>query len=230
MSIERRDFIAIGAAGIAGGLFNGELGFGQAAQRNSSGRLRGGAGSLVLEGRLKAGTLKLEAEDFVDGADRALIIHATLNATKLYQAMFSQDHGREVFAQIKDEDHRTTLVVSGTDDKKIARLTIWHDREAPESFQIDAERFLKTHNLKESVMNAKAASLNLLGKRKPPAFTSDEIEEVFGKDPALLQFMRGRRAMYESSADVDVLPCEVIRFFPGGGILHLGWEAYSPEI
>ncbi|HXN22435.1 MAG TPA: hypothetical protein VOA41_06805 [Candidatus Dormibacteraeota bacterium] len=225
MSFERRDFITIGASSLFGSLFHARPGFAQASQGSASGggQLRGGSGSLYLEGRLRAGTLKLEAQDFVEGADRAVIIHATLNSAKLYQAMFSQDHGRAVFAQVREDEHRTTLVLSDTDAPKIARLTVWHDREAPESFRIDIERFLKTRNLKDSVLDSKAAALNLLGKRKAPPFTADEIEDVFGSDPALLQFRRGRKPIRMPSTELSV-GCEAVKYTPGFELLHLMWE------
>jgi hypothetical protein len=228
MSFERRDFITIGAAGIFGTLFHAGPGLGQASPGKGGeyGHLKGGSGSLYLEGRLKKGTLKLDGQDFTDEGDRAVIIHATFDSTKFYQVMFTQDYGRTVFAQARDDNgHTTTVVVSYTDNPKINRLTVWNDREAPDSFRIDIENFSKRRNLKEAVLDNKGKDLDLLGKRKEPPFTVAELEDVFGADPALSQFMRGKRSSEMQSGQVMLDECPILALIPGFELLHLAWEA-----
>jgi hypothetical protein len=196
--------------------------------------------TLYLVGRLKAGTLKIEVKEFVDGADRTVILHARLNDLKFHQTMFSQNYGREYFAQFTEDghSHRTTLVASETDDIKIGRLILWHDRESPESFRIDIDHFLKAHNLQESILDGKAASLNLLGGRKAPPFTPDEIERVFGSKPSLLRFMRRKRppshtikhsasflgAALQGDPQTALWECELLLYVPSAELMHLMWE------
>lgn len=225
MSFERRDFITAAAAGIFGTLCHARPGFAQASQRKEHGHLKGGAGSLYLEGSLSKGVLKLEAEDFTDEGDRTVIVHATFDAAKLYQVMFTQDYGRALFAQTRDADGRTTLYVYECDDPKIMCVTVWHDRKAPESFRIDMEHFSKKRKLKEAVLGGKGKDLDLLGKRKEPPYTVAELEKVFGADPALAKFMRGKRSMETGPPKLLEDPCGLLAAIPGFELVHLGWEA-----
>src|SRR5712664_3523850 len=155
MTFERRDFIKTTATGLAFGLVKPGMAYAQ-----SSGEFEGGTGSLRLEGRLKAGVLKLEAQDFIEGEDRALIIQARLDSLKMYCAMFSYNHDRTVFALLRDTDHSTTLVLSDTDDPKIGRLVVWNDMEVPESFRVDKDKFMDKQNLKESILDGKEKTLD----------------------------------------------------------------------
>jgi hypothetical protein len=192
----------------------------------ASGEFEGGTGSLRLEGRLKAGVLKLEAQDFIEGKDRALIIQARLDSLKMYCAMFSYDHDRTVFALVRDNDHSTTLVLSNTDDLKIGRLVVWNDVEVPESFRVDKDKFMDKQNLKESILDGKGKTLDVLGKRKPPEFTLEELEAVFGNDPALQEFMRGKRSAHHPlpSNRLAAWGCDVLSTLPGSlfGLVWLG--------
>jgi len=220
MTFERRDFIKTTATGLAFGLVKPGMAYAQ-----SSGEFEGGTGSLRLEGRLKAGVLKLEAQDFVEGKDRALIIQATLDSVKLYCALFSNYSDRTVFALLRDHDHSTTLVLSETDDPKIGRLVVWNDQEVPDNFSVDKDKFMDTLNLKESILDGKGKSLDVLGKRKPPDFTLKELEAVFGSNPALREFMRGNRSLHHPlpSNKLAAFPCDVLSNLRGalyGGLWY----------
>jgi len=219
MTLERRDFIKTTATGLAFGLVKPGM-----ANAQTSGEFEGGTGSLRLEGRLKAGMLKLKAQDFIEDKDRALIIQAKLDPVKLYGAMFSYDHDRTVFALLRDNDHSTTLVLSDTDDAKIGRLVVWNDLEVPESFRVDKDKFMDTKNLKESILDGKEKALDVIGKRKPPEFTLEELEAVFGSNPALLEFMRGKRSAHHPlpSNKLAASFCDILSTLPGS-FFGLAW-------
>jgi hypothetical protein len=224
MTLERRDFIKTTTAGLAFGLVKPGMACAQTSAVAASGEFEGGTGSLHLEGRLKAGVLKLEAQDFIEGKDRALIIQARLDSFKLYNAMFSYDYDRTVFVLLRDNDHSTTLVLSDTDDPKIGRLVVWNDQEVPDNFSVDKDKFMDTVNLKESVLGGKEKSLDVVGKRKPPDFTLKELEAVFGSNPALLEFMRGYRSLHHPlpSNKLAAWSCDVPSTLPGS-LLGLAW-------
>ncbi len=226
MTFERRDFIKTTTTGLAFGLVKPGMAYVQTSAVAASGEFEGGTGSLRLEGRLKAGVLKLEAQDFIEGKDRALIIQAGLDSLKLYCAMFSYDHDRTVFALVSDNNHSTTLVLSDTDDPKIGRLVVWNDLEVPESFRVDKDKFMDKQNLKESILDGKGKTLDVLGKRKPPEFTLQELEAVFGSHPALLEFMRGKKSAHHPlpSGKLAAWVCDVLSALPGSlfGLVWLG--------
>jgi hypothetical protein len=221
MTLERRDFIKTTTTGLALGLVGPGMAYAHTSAGATGGEFGGGTGSLRLEGRLKAGVLKLEAQDFIEGKDRALIIQATLESIKdsfkLYGAMFSYDHDRTVFALLRDNDHSTTLVLSDTDDPKIGRLVVWNDVEVPESFRVDKDKFMDKHDLKASILDGRGNALDVLGKRKPPDFTLKELEDVFGSDPALQEFMRGKRSTHHPLPSVRLAAwgCDVLSTLPG---------------
>jgi len=217
MTLERRDFIKTTTTGLAFGLVKPGMAYVQTSAGAASGEFEGGTGSLRLEGRLKAGVLKLEAQDFIEGEDRALIIQARLDSLKMYCAMFSYNHDRTVFALLRDTDHSTTLVLSDTDDPKIGRLVVWNDMEVPESFRVDKDKFMDKQNLKESILDGKEKTLDVLGKRKPPEFTLQELESVFGSNPALLEFMRGKRSAHHPLRSEKLLAwaCDLLSTLPG---------------
>lgn len=223
MTFERRDFIKFGSAGFAASLANPGLPLAQAASAAPSGELEGGTGSLRLEGRLKSGTLVLEAQDFVQGLDRTLIIHGTYNSKKFYSAMFSHHRDHTVFAVLGDEDHSTTLVLSDSEVAEIGRLIIWHDVGAAESFRIKKAEFSKN----ESIVDETSKPIDFVGKRKPPDFTTKQLESVFGNNPALLRFMRGKRAYQNASTDKEFQEwiCHLLSLLPGIPF-SLFWAAY----
>lgn len=217
MRFERRDFIKTGTAGLTAGLVSPGLALPQSPAGAVSAEFEGGTGSVRLEGRLKSGVLKLEARDFVEGPDRSLIIHGKLNSINLYCAMFSYNYDRTVFALLRDNDHSTTLVLSNTDDPKIGRLVVWNDAEAPETFRFDKEKVVDTENPKESILDGRGGALDLVGKRKPPAFTLQELESVFGDSPALRKFMRGERSTHHPPPDRKLAAsfCHLLSIVPG---------------
>jgi hypothetical protein len=220
MTFERRDFLRIGSAGLAVGLVN--PGWQQAhASIAASGELESGTGSLHLEGRLKSGTINLETQDFVQGLDRTVIVHGTLNSKKFYSAMFSHHHDRTVFAVLSDEDHSTNCVFSDSDVPEIGRLIIWHDAAAAETFRI---KKVESHK-NERVVDEAGKPIDFTGKRKPPDFTAKELESVFGNDSGLLKFMRGKRAYKDAAADdLKEWICRILSILPGSAF-SLFWAA-----
>jgi hypothetical protein len=222
MISERRNFLQTGTAGLALGLVNPFSALAQTSAAASSGQLEGGTGSVSLKGQLKSGVLALEAKDFVEGRDRALVVRGEfnsikVNSIKLYCAMFSYDHDRMVFALFRDHDHSTSLVLSDSEDPKVGRLLIWNDVEAPGTFRVDKEKVFEVENLKESILDGKGSSLELVGKRQAPVFSLEEIESVFGKNPVLREFMRGERSIHHPRPEQKLIEwiCHFLSKVPG---------------
>ncbi|HXN18861.1 MAG TPA: hypothetical protein VN875_11050 [Candidatus Binatus sp.] len=208
MKLERRDFIRSATTGLAFGF----AGCGEARGQSSAGELRAGSGTLYLEGRLKAGPLKLEAQDFVDRSDRAAIVRGTLASTELYSAMFSYQKDSTVFALFNDNGHSTSMILANSDDPKIGRIVTWNDGDTPQISSIDKSTIMESDDLK-NIVNAP----DLLGKRKPPSFTWHELESAFGSDPALQAFMRGRKTTHHPREEDKLLEwaCRILCLVPG---------------
>jgi hypothetical protein len=226
MAIERRDFIKSGFAGLSAGLLSTELARAQSTAGSSKGKLEGGTGSVRVEGQLKSGVLKVEAQDFTEGSDRCLIMNGTLGATKLYCSMFSHRSEQTVFAVLRSNDHTTSLVLSDSPDPKISHLVVWNDAEVPGTFRIDKEKYLKTLKPQESIVDGKGDSLDLVGKRNPPPFTLSELEAVFGDNEALNEFMRGHRSRHILRAEpyLYAFACHFVSNI-GGSLTGLAWLA-----
>lgn len=157
------------------------------------GDLQTSYGSVRLVGKIRAGQLTINAQEFVQGTDRTLIIKAELGSRKIYRSVFSHNNESVVFVRIRDDEHTVTLVLSDSDDPSIGRLSVWKDSEAPESFAIDVPHFLRTSNAKESILENRGDYLDQVGNRRPPDITRQELFETFGEDPAYKKFMRGEQ-------------------------------------
>jgi hypothetical protein len=227
MTLERRHFMKTGTIGLAACLVNQELARAQVSSTSLRGELEGGTSSVRLEGKLKSGVLKLQAQDFVEGMDRSLIVRGEFDSADLYCAMFSYNHDQKVFALFRDHGHSTTLVLSDSDDRKVGTLVVGNDGGTPETFRVDKEKFMDTENLKASILDGKGEHLNVLGNRKPPDITSKELEVVFGDNPALREFMRGRRSTHHPAASekLDAWICHLLSLLPGS-LFPLFWAAY----
>jgi hypothetical protein len=229
MTFERRDFLKAGPIAMAASLAAPAFAFRDDSASKSKGELEGGSSWLRLEGQLKAGHMVMEARAFEEGHDRAVIIRSKLTTTgdsiDLYSGMFSYDNERIIFAVFHDTGHSTSTLLSDTDDPKIGRLLAWNDSSAPGVFEINKDKFLESGNLNDSIRDAKGAVVDMLGKRKPPAFTWQELEEVFGDDPALLQFMRGNKSRHHpAKGELQAFGCHMVSSVPGS-TLALAWQA-----
>jgi len=223
MKIERRDFFKTTTAAFALALASQGKAMGQNPKK-SSGELRAGSGTLYLEGELKSGLLKLEAQDFLDRTDHSVIIQSRLDSTDLYSAMFSYQKDLTVFAQFHDNDHSTTVVVSESDDPKIGRLVVLNDGGIPQIFDVDKAKIMDADDAKD-IMDVNGKAPDLVGTRKPPAFTWRELESVFGSDPALLAFMRGKKSTHHphEKDKLSEMPCRILSIVPGS-TLCLVWR------
>jgi len=225
MTFERRDFLKLGTMGMATAMATPAFAFDEDSPAKGKGELGGGYSSVRLEGQLKAGHIVIEARSFEEGKDRSVIAHSKLDGVDLYSGMFSYDRDRTLFAIFRDSDHSTSIVVSNTDDPKIGRLTVWNDSGAPGVFEINKEKFLESENPNDGIRDVKGNVVDVLGKRKPPAFTSRELEAVFGDDPALLQFMRCRKSHHHpAKTELQAFACHVGSSVPGS-TLTLYWQA-----
>lgn len=225
MTLQRRDFLRTATTGLAFGF--GFAGSGEALAQSSAGELRAGSGTLYLEGHLKAGLLKLEAQDLVDRADRAVIIRGSLGSTELYSAMFNYEKDSTIFALFNDSGHSTTMVLSNLDDPKIGHLVVWNDTDTPRVFSVDKATIMAANDPKD-IVDTTGNIPDFVGKRKPPPFTWRELEKVFGSDPALLAFMRGERSTHHPREDKKLLDwiCKCLSLVPGS-LLSLTWEVLS---
>ncbi len=225
MTFERRDFLKVGTMGMVTAMATPAFALDEESAAKGKGELEGGCSSLRLEGQLKAGHIVIEARSFEEGPDRAVVMRSKLDGLDLYSSMFSYDHDKTVFAVLHDNDHSTFVLISNTDDPKIGRLTVWNDSGAPGTFEINKEKLLESANVNDGIRDVKGTVVDVVGKRKPPAFTWQELESVFGDDPALLQFMRGSRSRHRpAKGELHAFACHVVTHFTGIP-LPLAWQA-----
>jgi hypothetical protein len=216
----RRNFLRV-VPGLAFGLTNGVV----AVAQTSTGELRTASGILHLEGRLKSGVLTIDAQDFMDRTDRSVIVRGRLDSVELYSAMFSYRKDLTVFALFQDSGHSTTVVLSDSEDAKIGRLVVWSDSDSPQIHNIDKNKIMAIDDPKD-IVDVNGKHPDLVGNRKQAAFTWQELEKVFGSDPALAEFMRGRKSHHHPSEENKLLEwaCRFLSMVPGS-LLSLVWLA-----
>jgi hypothetical protein len=223
MELERRSFLKAVSSGLALGYTSCPGALGQISKGIASGELETGSGTLHLEGKLKSGMLTLDAQDFLDRADRSVVVRGRLDSTALYSAMFSHQKDLTVFALFHDNNHYTTVVLSDTDDAKVGRLVVWNDNQTPQIYNIDKKGIMSIKDPKD-IRDVDGKSPNLVGKRGPAAFTWQELESVFGSDQALLAFMWGKKSTHHPSEEDKLLEwiCRFLSMVPGS-TLSLFW-------
>ena len=223
MELERRGFLKAATRGLALGCASCTMALGQTSGATVTGELQTGSGSLHLEGRLKSGVLTLDTQEFLDHADRSVIVRGRLDSTDLYSAMFSHQQDLTVFAVFHDNDHSTTVVLSDSDDAKVGRLVVWNDNQTPQIYNIDKSKIMETENSKD-IVDVNGKTPDLVGNRKRSAFTWQELESVFGSDSALLAFMRGKKSAHHPREEKKILEwiCRFLSMVPGS-TLSLYW-------
>ena len=220
MELQRRGFLR-SVPGLTVGLAN----YTMARGKNSTGELETASGAVHLQGRLKSGLLTLEARDFLNRADRSVIVRGKLDSRELYSAMFSYHKDLTVFALFEDNEHSTTVVLSESDKPTIGRLVVWNDNQTPQVFELDKDKIMRTDDPKDLV-DVNGKSPNLVGDRNRAAFTWQELESVFGSNPALLELMRGRKSTHHPRDEDKLLEwiCRLLSMVPGS-TLSLFWLA-----
>ena len=223
MKLERRDFLRAASTGLALGCADRAGCLGQVSGGNVTEKLQASSGTLRLEGKLKSGLLRFEAQDFIDRADRCLVIRGNLDSAELYSATFSHQKDLTAFALFHDGEHSTTMTLCNSEQAKIGRLVVWNDNEIPQIFRIDKNKVMDKDDLK-GLVDADGKTPDLVGKRKPPSFTWLELESVFGSDAALLAFSRGRRSTHHPREEDKLQEwiCRVLSMIPGS-LLSLSW-------
>jgi hypothetical protein len=223
MELERRGFLKAVTSGLALGCVSCTVALGQTSRGAVTGELQTGSGSLHLEGRLKSGALTLDTQEFLDRADRSVIVRGRLDSADLYSAMFSHQQDLTVFAVFHDNDHSTTVVLSDSDDAQIGRLVVWNDNQTPQIYNIDKNKIMGTENSKD-IVDVNGKTPDLVGNRKRSAFTWQELESIFGSDPALLAFMRGKKSTHHPREENKLLEwiCRFLSMVPGS-TLSLYW-------
>jgi hypothetical protein len=227
MTFERRDFLTAVTSSLALGFASGPRAWGLTSKGGVTGELKTGSGTLHLEGQLKSGHLALDAHDFLDGASQGLVVRGKLDlptskSLELYSAMFNHENDLRVFAVFQDSGHLTTAVFSDTDDKEIGRLVVWNDNERPQVHDVDKKNVMSPED-PVKIMDLSGKTPDLQGKRNKAVFTWRELEDVFGSDPALLAFMRGKKATHKG--DISEWICRYCSI-AAGSLLPLFWEAY----
>jgi hypothetical protein len=228
MRVERRDFLKTATAGFALTLASQRKAMGQPSA-NVSGELRSGSGTLYLEGKLKSGLLKLDAQDLLDRKDYSVIVRGRLESSvqgklesaELYSAMFAYQDDLSVFALFHDHDHSTIVVLSDSNNEKIGGAVVWNDGETPQILNFDKAEILHADK-PQDIHDVNGNVPNWIGKRRPPDFTSMELESVFGSDPELLAFMRGKKSTHPR-AEVKEWMCWLSSNVPGS-MLGPVWE------
>ena len=223
MKLQRRGFLKAVTSGLAIECAN--YAFAQTPKGAVTGDIETSSSSLHLRGGLKAGILTLNAQEFLEGTDRSVIVHAKLDSTELYSAMFSHESDLTVFALFNDNGHSTTLVLSDSTDPKVGQVVIWNDDTPPQIYNFDKRKILETDNPRE-LRDVNGKSPDLAGNRKPPAFTWQELESVFGSDKTLLQFMRGKKSTHHPRAEDKPSEwiCRILSMVPAS-TLSLFWLA-----
>lgn len=190
--MERRGFLKTLTTGLALGSAHCGSALAQSSPTANASELRGGSGMVHLVGQLKAGTLIIDAQDFLDRDTRTVTMRGKLNSTDLYSAMFSDQNDLTVFAIFRDNNHSTSIVLSDSDDPAIGHVVVWNDNDSAQTYDFSKKVVMAAKDLKDLRDQANKTP-DLLGKRNHPLFTWQELEKAFGSDPALLAFMRGAK-------------------------------------
>jgi hypothetical protein len=100
---------------------------------------------------------------------------------------------------------------------------VWNDTQAPQIYNIDKNKLMSTENPKD-IGDVNGKTPDLVGYRKPSPFTWQELESVFGSDPALLAFMRGKKSTHHPREDNKLSEwiCRLLSMVPGS-TLSLFW-------
>lgn len=225
MKLQRRGFLKTATTGLTLGFANRAIVFGQTSTAGVSGEIETRSETLRLRGKLKSGILSLDAQEFQHRADRSVIVRSKLESTELYSAMFSYHKDLTVFALFNDNDHSTAVALSESSERKIGHAVVWNDNNTPQIYKVNKGEIMEAESPKD-VRDVNSKPLDLLGSRKPPAFTWQELESAFGSDPALLEFMRGRKSTHHPAEKEKLSEwiCRLLSIVPGS-LLSLFWLA-----
>jgi hypothetical protein len=223
MNFERRNFLRVSTAGLAGTVFNLESALAQEVQRpekspgpdaqhqdtsRKRAEFRSGSGSLSLYLKLNSGTLDVHADNFNRGRDAGAILAGTFTPSKgdavaLYRSYFCVDGARQVFCRLGDDDHWTSLVLATTADADVYSLTLWQDAGLPEMFRFSKKAFLAVASApgrpdpQKYILDDRGPALKPDGSRKPPNITMEELINVLDDDRDYLAFVRGKRLSHQ---------------------------------
>ena len=134
-----------------------------------------------LEGRLKSGALKLDAQksSLIGQTFTSLV---TTSRSELLPICIGNVRSptptpSRFCAVYNDNDHSTSVVLSDSDDAKIGRLVVWNDNHTPQIYNIDKNKIMGAQNPKD-VRDVNDKTPDLVGNRKISAFTWQELESV----------------------------------------------------
>jgi len=251
MNFERRDFLRVTTAGVAGTLISLQSGFtqdapqpkvpgGATSNQNVSQRraqFKGGSGSLQLDLKLSTGTLHVQADNYSRGRDAGAFASGTFKTSQgddigIYRSYFCVDGAKQVFCRLGDSDHWTSLVLAITDDPDILSLTLWQDGGAPDGFRISKKAFLQVAtgsgrpDPTKFVLDDRGPALKPDGNRKPPNIDVEEFINAIDDNREFLAFVRGKRLSHQHATHT-VFACFFYARVFNDVILSSIWEGFE---
>ncbi len=194
-------------------------------------------GTLVLEGEVPAGHLRVTYHEFSLGDDSVLMVHGHVNGVPLYRAKLEREGA--LFVVARDGDHETKLLFTETEDPDVYTLVVIQDMGTPELFRISKSKLigaLATRDMAQALVSGDASRLDLVGKRPAPKLTPMELYDAFGDSLEFKRFMRGRvsmaRLLYETdtaSARAKNIPgiCIALFFCPACALVGIACALLS---
>lgn len=89
--------------------------------------------------------------------------------------MFSYHKDLTVFALFNDNDHSTTVALSESSERKIGHVVVWNDNNTPQIYKVNKGEIMEAESPKD-VRDVNSKPLDLVGSRKPPAFTGRSLK------------------------------------------------------
>ena len=255
MNFERRNFLRIGAAGVTGTMLGLQPVLGESPNITDENQgqpptieFKGGTGSLHVRLNLtlsdKArtpGVLDLQLDNFNHGSfnsgyEKSLIMKGKFrptgpgakdyhSATQLYRSYFSENQ-THVFVRLIDDQHETTLLFRPTRESNFKSVTVWHDTNAPQTFEVDENRFVRARGKdpQDYIRDYKGQALDLKGQRQPPEISAEELERALDNHPDYLSFVRGKKYQNQHAAVVSFACAFTVLVVDGGALFVADWE------
>lgn len=221
--MKRRDFVSLGIiTTVAHGITTAQ-------DLPASGRFKGGDSALHLEApNTRFGPITLDVKDCRQGTDRTFIAQGTVQSKQVYRGVFSRNSDEIVFANLRDDNHSTTITLWDDPSPSIGHLTVFNDNGDAQHFRIDISRFLATGDQRQSILDGKGQFLDQIGNRQPIVIPPIELFNIFGDLPEYKLFMRGEvpdivGGTGGASGGVN-WKCAWICLIPACGITCLFWS------
>jgi hypothetical protein len=164
----------------------------------------GGSGRLRLSGRLRAGDLDIECEEFSSGTERFTVVRGTIGDQPIYRAKVSYDGDRVLFLQTKDGDVGMTVVFSDATRDGYSNMTVIHDGQPAKAFLVEKAVVFDKRDLRAAIVDeAERGSLDLVGRRPVPPITPGELYDVFAGLDDFQRFLRGSASVASQFSEAN---------------------------